>query len=161
MRRRLALLLTPLLLIAALITAPAATAGNPGNGNYTALWDLHYGTGYRSTNYDIWSNRNPTWSVGNASARFYVQVDCNDVTRNLAGVTWASNTSNGARPCLTRFQTDGNFVIYQHGGAVIFATNTYHSGYPVYEQAILWSNGCLGVYTSTDLSTWYLEWKSC
>jgi hypothetical protein len=118
---------------------------------------------FKQTNTEATSSeqRRRGQSSNTAADRFTVQVDCNDVTRNLSGVTWASNTSNAARPCLTRFQLDGNFVIYQHGGAVVFATNTYHGGFPVYERAILWSNGCLGIYISTDLSTWYLEWKSC
>jgi hypothetical protein len=140
--------------------AAAATPATPASAAYTNLWTLKYGNGYRSTNVTVPSNRNPAWVVGNATVRMTFQIDCNLVIYKPS-VSWASNTSHAARPCVLYFQTDGNMAIRQNGGAVVFASGNWHSGFTFFMQAILWSNGCLGLYISTDTLNWYLDWKSC
>ena len=146
----LAALFAPMLAGAALAPTAHGFAG-PVN-----RWYVHYGALVTGTSPNVWSNRQPTWSVGASDANLTfdpngnLRVSGSSCPAANANVCWTSHTANvGPLPAQAYWDsrnqnTDSNFGIYTHEGTLRFSTNT---GGWLEAQMILWSNGCLDIYT--------------
>lgn len=127
--------------VGSVINTPKAHA----TGEY---WSLFYDNYWHANNpgdaaeRDVWSNRSPSWVVGQTSGQYnymIFQSDCNLVVYTYTyGAAWASGTNGIGGPCKLAFQGDGNVVIYDGGGHPRWATGTWHYGNTESTDAALW-----------------------
>lgn len=126
---RLGRLLSALVVVASLagglIVAQAAPASASAGGTALFRGQALYPGEYISVTY------------GGTNRTFWLimQLDTNLVlykgssSHNATKVCWASNTANrGWNDTYAVYQHDGNFVVYDYGGAVLWASNTVGVG---------------------------------
>ena len=157
MRRYLAALLTVAgLLTAAVVAAPAAHASTT-----PISWSVNYGAAITNNSPNVWSNRNPTWTVG-GDPSLTMQPNGNLMVQGSlcpaanAHVCWSTHTANvGPGPWQAWWDSryngpTGTFRIYSSEGVVRFDTHT--SGWTTVKMAFF-INGCLNIYGG-DYGSW-------
>ena len=133
----------------------SATTGQAAAASlvWSTKWELYYGSGYGGDRL-VWSNRVPTWQVGDAATRMTFKPSCQQAIIVInKGATWSTPSSVNT-PCSMNYHHGGDIIETQHGGAVIFHTNTYNAGTIYYYTALqLVTNtstgehwGCWNVY---------------
>lgn len=95
----------------------------------------------------LWSNQSLWDPRGNYELR--VQGDCNLVLYNRGVVRWKSDTNGWSSWCHADMQWDGNFVVYDAWGRVIWAANSVGASY-----LRLFSDGGLAVLRSDGKVYW-------
>ena len=83
--------------------------------------------GQLSQGQTLWSNQSISDPWGSFELRN--QGDCNLVLYNRGVVRWASNTAGRSSWCHADMQWDGNFVVYDPWGRVIWAANSVGASY--------------------------------
>lgn len=78
-------------------------------------------------NFVLYDNGSPYWSInktGYPNGQLCMQGDGNLVTYHKGAAYWASGTISSNGPFKAIIQNDGNFVIYDKSGGVVWTTNT-------------------------------------
>lgn len=156
----------------------AAVSGTAAGGSRTTAaaftitwstkWELYYGSGYGGDRL-VWSNRVPTWKVGDASVAMTFKTNCGQAVTVIGKGTTFSTPTSVNTPCNMTYHHGGDIYETQHGGAVIWRTNTYNAGSIYFYTALQlvtrtdtgehW--GCWNVYTwDSSGNRWLRSWMA-